>query len=118
MIRDFLLSLGEVRVSEMHESTRWRGGSPSGVSSELEDLSCEVLEDGGEVDWRGEARQQGIEVGWGAQLTRCSGSDTLSVVSLAEETVDTTDGELESGLGRTRLGLARRGVSLAARLSS
>jgi hypothetical protein len=51
-------------------------------------------------------------------LTGCSGSDTLGVVSLAEETVDTTDGELESSLGRTRLSLAARSVSLAARLSS
>ena len=50
-----------------------------GVSSELEDLGGEVLEDGGEVDG-------------------CSSSDTLGVVTLAEETVDTTDGELESCL--------------------
>lgn len=32
------------------------------------------------------------------QLT---GTDTLSVVALAEKTVDTTNGECETGLGRT-----------------
>lgn len=53
-----------------------------GVSSQLEDLSSEVLENSGEVD--------------GSTST-----DTLSVVALAEETVDTADGESKTGLGRT-----------------
>lgn len=48
-----------------------------GVTGELEDLSSEVLEDSGEVDW-------------------CSGTDTLGVVALLEETVDTTNGDWES----------------------
>jgi hypothetical protein len=51
-----------------------------GVASQLEDLSREVLKDGSEVDGG-------------------TGTDTLSVVALAEETVDTTDGESETGLG-------------------
>jgi len=55
------------------------------VAGKLENLSGEVLEDGGEVDGG-------------------TGTDTASVVSLAEETVDTTDGELESGLLRAGLG--------------
>jgi hypothetical protein len=54
----------------------------SGVSSQLEDFSREVLEDGSEVDGS-------------------TGTNTLSVVTLAEETVDTTDGERETSLGRT-----------------
>jgi hypothetical protein len=53
-----------------------------GVSSQLEDLSREVLKHGGEVDGS-------------------TGTDTLSIVALAEKTVDTTDGESETGLGRT-----------------
>lgn len=53
----------------------------SGVASKLEDLSSQVLEDGGEVDGS-------------------AGTDTLGVVALAEETVDTTDRERETGLGR------------------
>jgi hypothetical protein len=51
------------------------------VTGQLEDLSREVLKDGGEVDGS-------------------TGTDTLGVVALAEQTVDTTDGESETGLGR------------------
>lgn len=53
-----------------------------GVASQLEDFGSEVLEDGGEVDGS-------------------TGTDTLSIVALAEKTVDTTDGEGETGLGGT-----------------
>jgi len=71
----------------------------SGVTGQLEDLSSEVLKNSGEVD-------------------RGTSTDTLGVVALAEETVDTTDREGETGLGRTALsrGLGTRG--LAARLST
>ena len=48
-----------------------------GITSQLEDLSCEVFHDSGQVHW-------------------CAGTDTLSVVSLAEEPVDPTNGELET----------------------
>ena len=51
------------------------------VASQLEDFGSQVLEDGGEVH--------------GGTST-----DTLSVVALAEQTVNTTDGERETGLGR------------------
>ena len=50
------------------------------VTGQLEDFGSEVLKDGSEVD--------------GSTST-----DTLSVVALAKETVDTTDGESETGLG-------------------
>ena len=50
------------------------------VTGQLEDFGSEVLEDGSEVDGS-------------------TGTDTLSVVALAEKTVDTTDGESETGLG-------------------
>lgn len=53
-----------------------------GVTSQLENLSGEVLENGGEVDGG-------------------TGTDTLSVVALAEKTVDTTNGEGQTGLGGT-----------------
>jgi len=52
----------------------------SGVASELEDFSSEVLENGGEVDWG-------------------SSTDTLSVVALSQQTVNTTDGEGKTSLG-------------------
>jgi len=57
------------------------------VASQLKDLSSEVLEDGSEVDGS-------------------TGTDTLSVVALAEKTVDTTDGESEASLGRTTVRLS------------
>lgn len=53
-----------------------------GVTSQLEDFSSEVLEDGSQVDGS-------------------TGTDTLGVVTLAEQTVDTTDGEGQTGLGGT-----------------
>ena len=49
------------------------------VAGKLKNLSREVLEDSGEVDWG-------------------TSTDTLGVVALAEETVNTTHGELKSGL--------------------
>lgn len=51
------------------------------VASQLENLGSEVLKDSSEVDGS-------------------TGTDTLSVVALAEQTVDTTDGERQTGLGR------------------
>ena len=54
----------------------------SGVASKLEDFGSQVLEDGSEVD--------------GSAST-----DTLCVVALAEETVDTANGECETSLGGT-----------------
>ena len=57
------------------------------VTGQLENLSSEVFEDSGEVDG-------------------CAGTDTSGVVAVLEETVDTTDGELETGLLRARLRLA------------
>lgn len=52
----------------------------SGVASKFEDFSREVLKDSGQVDWS-------------------TSTDTLSVVALSQETVDTTDGECKTGLG-------------------
>jgi hypothetical protein len=52
----------------------------SGVTSQLENFGSEVLEDSSEVDGS-------------------TGTNTLSVVALSEKTVDTTDGERETGLG-------------------
>ena len=52
-----------------------------GVARKLEDFGSQVLKNGSEVDGS-------------------AGTDTLSVVALAEETVDTTNGECETSLGR------------------
>ncbi|XP_059197270.1 uncharacterized protein LOC131977843 [Centropristis striata] len=56
------------------------------VSSQLQDLSGQVLQHGRQVD-------------------RSSGTDTLSVVSLSQQPVDTTDRELEPGTRGAGLGL-------------
>jgi hypothetical protein len=52
----------------------------SSVSSQLENFSCKVFEDSSEVNWS-------------------TSTDTLSIVSLAEKTVHTTDWESQTGLG-------------------
>lgn len=52
----------------------------SGVASKFEDFSRKVFEDGSQVNWS-------------------AGTDTLSIVSLSQETVDTTDRECETRLG-------------------
>lgn len=52
------------------------------VASQLKDFGSEVLEDSSQVD-------------------RGTSTDTLGVVALAEQTVDTTDGECQTGLGGT-----------------
>ena len=51
----------------------------SGVASKLEDFGSQVLKNGSEVDGS-------------------AGTDTLSVVALSQETVDTTDWECETSL--------------------
>jgi len=60
-----------------------------GVSSQLQNLSGQVLQDRGEVDGG-------------------SGTDTGGVASLAQETGDTSNGELESSLGGLGRGLLAR----------
>ena len=50
---------------------------PSGVTGQLENLSREILHDGGHVDGG-------------------AGTDTLGIVALPQEPVDPADGELES----------------------
>ena len=55
-----------------------------GVTGQLENFSSQVLEDGSQVDGS-------------------TGTDTLSVVALAEQTVDTTNGEGQTSLGGTAM---------------
>ena len=66
----------------------------SGISGQLEDLSSEVLEDGSQVDWG-------------------TGTHSLGVVSLAEESVDATDGELKSRAAGSALCLSLRLASFS-----
>jgi len=68
------------------------------VSGQLEDFSCKIFEDSCKVDW-------------------CTSSDSLSIVALAQKTVNTTDWECETSLGRSRLGALARS-SFSARFSA
>ena len=64
------------------------------VASQLEDLSSQVLHDGSKVDGS-------------------SSTNTGGVVSLAEQTVNTSNGELKSGSAGPRLGLGLNFSSLS-----
>ena len=65
------------------------------VASQLEDLSSQVLHDGSHVDWG-------------------TSTDTGSIVTLAEKTVDTSNGELKSSTARPALCLSLDLASFAA----
>ena len=65
-----------------------------GVSGQLENLGGEVLKDGSQVDWG-------------------TGTHSLGVVSLAEESVDATDGELKSRAAGSALCLSLRLASFS-----
>lgn len=54
----------------------------SGVASQLKNFGSQIFENGSQVHGR-------------------TSTDTLSVVALAQKTVDTTNGECETSLGRT-----------------
>jgi hypothetical protein len=79
LVQLFVVADGELQVTGDDTGLLVVAG---GVASQLEDLSRQVLKDGGEVDGS-------------------TGTNTLSVVALTEKTVDTTDGEGETSLGRT-----------------
>jgi len=68
------------------------------VTSQLEDFGREVFENGSEVDGS-------------------TGTNTLSVVTLSEETVDTSNWECETGFRRTRLRVLAA-TSLSSRFTS
>ena len=76
------------------------------VASELEDLGGQVLEYSREVDYQGHIIQRAVVQNSSRRRTRCAGANALCVVAVLEQTVDTTDGELQAGLGRPRLRLA------------
>ena len=88
-----------------------------GVSGQLKDLSGEVFKYSSKVDCI--LRVSVTEDGESCLRTRCTSTNTLGIVTLLQETVDTTNWELKAGFGRTRLlgfafsgrGLSRLGLS-------
>lgn len=79
LVQLFIVADGELKVTGNDTSLLVVASS---VAGKLKNFGSEVLENSSEVD-------------------RSAGTDTLGVVALAEETVDTTDGESETSLGRT-----------------
>lgn len=77
LVQLLIVSDGELKVTGDDTGLLVVSGS---VASQLEDFSSEVLKNSGEVDGS-------------------TGTDTLSVVALSQETVDTTDRERETSLG-------------------
>ena len=76
-----------------------------GIASEFEDLGGEVFKHGSKVHLKERVRTYGSNAKCHLELTRGTGTDTLSIVALLQEPVDTTHRELETSLGRARLGL-------------
>ena len=70
-----------------------------GVTGKLKDLSSEVLKDGSKVHWG-------------------TGSDTSGVLSFLQESADTADWELKTGLGRSRGGFSAGSTSSLSSFSS
>lgn len=79
LVQLLIVADGELKVTGNDTGLLVVTGS---VTSQLEDLSSEVLKNGSQVDGS-------------------TGTDTLGIVALAEQTVDTANGECKTGLGRT-----------------
>jgi len=88
LVQFLIVADGELKMTRNDTSLLVIAGS---VTSQLENFGSEVLKNGSEVD-------------------RGTSTNTLSVVSLPQKTMNTTDGESETGLRRTAL----RGLPLAA----
>ena len=82
-VQFFVVSDGELKMSWDDSCLLVVTGS---VTSQLQDFSGQVFENSSQVDWS-------------------SGADSVSVVSLAKETVDTSNRELKSSSERSGLGL-------------
>ena len=67
---------------------------PRSIPRELKDLSGEILEDSGEIH-------------------RCAGTDSFSVLTILQKTVQTSDGERKSCAGGTGLGFGRVAIASA-----
>ena len=91
LVQLLVVSDGQLKVTGNDASLLVVAGS---VTGQLEHFGGQVFEHGGQVDGS-------------------TGTDSLGVVALAEQTVDTTDGELETSSGRARLGLSLHFASLA-----
>ena len=70
----------------------------SSIASQLKDLSSQVLQDGSEVNCTRNQVSQRSSMDIQLSHTWSASTNTLSVVSLLQQTMDTTNRELEAGL--------------------
>ena len=104
LVQLLVVADGQLQVAGVDSGLLVVAGS---VAGQLEHFSGEVFENSGQVDLKSDKSQSDQEIERVQEETnRCSGSDALSVVALAEHAVQTTDWELESGSRGARLGLA------------
>lgn len=75
LVQLFVVTDGQLQMSWDDPGLLVVAGS---VSCQFEDLCCKILHDGCQINW-------------------CPCSDTITIVALSQETMDTTDWELESG---------------------
>jgi len=81
LVQFLIIANGKLKMTRNDTSLLVITGS---ITSQLEDFGSKVLKNGSEID-------------------RSAGTDTLSIVSLPQKTMNTTDGESETGLRRTAL---------------
>ena len=105
LVQLLVVADGQLQVAGVDSGLLVVAGS---VAGQLEHFSGEVFENSGQVDLKSDKSQSDQEIEKAQETNRCSGSDALSVVALAEHAVQTTDWELESGSRGARLGLATR----------
>lgn len=74
------------------------------VSSQLENLSSEVLKDSSEIDGSTSTNTRKESVSNTLNGKVVCQNIPLSIVALPQKTMDTTDGESETSLGRTAKG--------------
>ena len=92
LVQLLVITDGELKMSGDDSRLLVVAGS---ISRQLEDFSSEVFEDGSQVDWG-------------------TGTNSLGIVALAQESVNTTDGELKSSTAGSALCLSLRLASLSA----
>ena len=86
----------------------------SGVARELQDLGRKVFKDGSEINCRSHTIVSTTsDEPTVTARTWCTSTDTLSIIALLQESVDTTHGELKTRLSRAGLRLSGIATSLA-----
>lgn len=84
LVQFLVVTNGELKMSRDDPSLLVVSG---GIACQLENLSSQVLQNSGQVDW-------------------CTSTHTLGIIALSEQTMDTTDGKLKPGTAGSSLALS------------